>query len=56
MLENVLHHHAVIWILLHDAQDEALCLLGHVHVLWELHLVLDLDSGRGTMRLRSSYE
>lgn len=56
MLEDVLHHHAIIGVLLHDAEDEALGVVTHIHVLWKLDLVLDLNRERVTIRLRSSYE
>lgn len=56
MLEDVLHHHAVIRVLLHDAQNEILGIVSDINVLGEFDLVLDLGEGSITMRLRSSSE
>lgn len=56
MLEDILHYHTVIGVLLHDAEDETLGVVTHVHILWELDLVLDLSRQRVTIRLRSSSE
>jgi hypothetical protein len=56
MLEDVLHDHAVVRVLLHDAQDEILGIVSHVNVLRELDFVFDLGDGSSTMRLRSSSE
>lgn len=56
VLEDVLHHHAVVGVLLHYAQNEVLGIVAHVHVLRKLHFVLHLSSRMGTMRFKSSSE
>lgn len=56
VLEDILHYHSIVRVLLHNAQNEVFCIITHINVLRKLHFIFHLNQKNGTMRLRSNSE
>jgi hypothetical protein len=42
MSQDLTHLHTLFWFFLHNLQNEVLCVIRDIHVLWKIYVVLDL--------------